>query len=303
MKRIRGETGLTLVELLMAVSILSIIALAFFSVTHATLTSWSYAGDRDGANDDARVALERMTEAVRSTNWVVLPFRKAAGTASTHRALCVAAGLDADGDGRIDEDSYDVFQGGTVAGLPGIDDDQDGIVDEGSRWDDDEDGVVDEDRVDGVDNDGDGRIDEDWGYDLNNDGAPGWVRVDDDGDGSTDEGADGDDDEDGASDEDPIDPIAYYVDTSVTPPRLVERHPTNGTTVLVENLYDDPAVAGANDGFTVTRTNQSDGAVLVYIEIRVRTDDGQVLRFATTAANRNQAYLRPLAWMTHEIPL
>ena len=48
------------------------------------------------------------------------------------------------------------------------------------------------------------RIDEDPGAELIADGQPGTTGIDDDGDGSTDEGATADDDEDGASNEDPV---------------------------------------------------------------------------------------------------
>ncbi len=58
-----------------------------------------------------------------------------------------------------------------------------------------------------ADNDGDGVLDEDPGSDTTNDGQPGIIGVDDDGDGSTDEGllASSDDDESGQSDEDGFD--------------------------------------------------------------------------------------------------
>ena len=52
------------------------------------------------------------------------------------------------------------------------------------------------------------RIDEDWDLDSNSDGKPGIMNIDDDGDGTVDEGsgamASHDDDEDGNFDEDPI---------------------------------------------------------------------------------------------------
>jgi type II secretory pathway pseudopilin PulG len=53
-----------------------------------------------------------------------------------------------------------------------------------------------------ADNDRDGRIDEDFDDDMTKDNQDGIVGIDDDGDGSTDEGDSKDDDEDGARDED-----------------------------------------------------------------------------------------------------
>jgi type II secretory pathway pseudopilin PulG len=58
-----------------------------------------------------------------------------------------------------------------------------------------------------ADNDRDGRIDEDLDENVTNDGAPGIVGVDDDGDGTADEGDSRDDDEDGASNEDTADGV------------------------------------------------------------------------------------------------
>lgn len=125
-------------------------------------------------------------------------------------------------------------------GCPGrckVDDDGDGLVDEGAINDDDEDGRVDEDPIGdanldgcpgrcGIDDNGDsivdngagpndddedGLIDEDqgdalfdedpWG-DANGDGCPGVCGIDDDNDGAIDEGPINDDDEDGLVDED-----------------------------------------------------------------------------------------------------
>lgn len=77
--------------------------------------------------------------------------------------------------------------------------------------DDDEDGDVDEDWIDGVDNDMDGLVDEDPPADSNEDAYPGHAGIDDDGDGTVDEGDPDDDDEDGLIDEDPIQPVRYYL--------------------------------------------------------------------------------------------
>ncbi len=60
-----------------------------------------------------------------------------------------------------------------------------------------------DDRAD-ADNDKDGALDEDAGADWSDDNAPGLIGIDDDGDGTVDEGANADDDEDGQVDEDPI---------------------------------------------------------------------------------------------------
>ncbi|MEX2246801.1 MAG: hypothetical protein WEC75_08945 [Dehalococcoidia bacterium] len=70
---------------------------------------------------------------------------------------------DEDGDGSVDEDTPGDANGDTCPGFCFIDDDQDGVTDEGVAADDDEDGLVDEDTGLLVpdDNDLDGTIDED----------------------------------------------------------------------------------------------------------------------------------------------
>lgn len=283
---VKSARGLTLVELLLAVTVLSLMALAFFSITHTTLRSWAHAGDRDEVTERGRAALERITQRVREAHRVLLPFQFAPLDTSTHRILCVALGVDNDGDGRVDEDSYDVYQDGTASGLPGLDDDWDGSIDEGSPWNDDESGDYDEDALDGVSNDGDSWIDEDWGADMNGDGAPGVAYIDDDNDGWVDEGSVNDDDEDGWSDEDPIEPLVYYVDPAERPPVLAEFHPLDGTTVLVTNLYYESEEDYA-DGFRVTRVNLVNGTTVLHISLRLMTEAGELAEFRTTVACRN----------------
>ncbi len=298
---IRGKSGLTFVELLMAVTLLGIMALAFFSITHATFQTTSYAGDRGDVNETGRVALERMADSIRRTHRLLLPFERAALDTSVSHALCVANGGDDDGDGRVDEDSYDVYQDGVAAGIPGVDDDGDGFVDEGSPWDDDEDGVYDEDPLDGKDNDGDGRIDEDWGFDMNGDGASGVIWIDDDEDGWVDEHGSSDDDEDGRSNEDAIGPVAYYVETTQLPPSLIEIHPTEGKTTLATNLYYENT-GNRDQGFTVTRIRLVNGTTLVQMDLLLRTETGETLEFRTTVIAQN-CERRP-AWQepASEIP-
>jgi len=65
----------------------------------------------------------------------------------------------------------------------------------------------DDDSFADADNDRDGRVDEDPGKDTNDDGKAGIEGIDDDGDGSVDEGDQDDDDEDQSLDEDPVDGI------------------------------------------------------------------------------------------------
>ncbi|NNL56456.1 MAG: hypothetical protein HKO71_01770 [Pseudomonadales bacterium] len=121
------------------------------------------------------------------------------------------ADADDDGDGLIDED---FGSNRTASGVPGIyliDDDGDGMVDEGIAASDDETASVDSDPINGIDDDGDISVDEDPPADMNADGCPGKCDIDDDFDGDVDEGSSEDDDEDGDINEDPFNPLVFYL--------------------------------------------------------------------------------------------
>ncbi len=86
---------------------------------------------------------------------------------------------------------------------------------------DDESITVNDDPFNGVDDDDDQNRDEDPPADMNADGCPGVCGVDDDADGSVDEGSADDDDEDGQTNEDWLDPVVFYLNNSV----LIQRTP------------------------------------------------------------------------------
>ena len=138
--------------------------------------------------------------------------------------------LDADGfpdadddrDGRIDEDLPEDSHNDFAAGIYLIDDGGNGGVDDSREWDDDEASFTEgEDPINGVDDDDDGNIDEDPSANMNEDGCPGVCGVDDDGDGSIDEGSVDDDDEDGQADEDWYNAVVFHLNGST----LVQRTP------------------------------------------------------------------------------
>jgi prepilin-type N-terminal cleavage/methylation domain-containing protein len=135
------------------------------------------------------------------------------------------ADADDDRDGRIDEDLPADNTFDNAPGVNLIDDAGDGGVDEFSSccyWDDDEYfGVTDEDAINGVDDDDDGIVDEDPGSDMNADGCPGVCGVDDDADGNLDEGSSADDDEDGQADEDWYNAVVFYLNAGT----LMQRTP------------------------------------------------------------------------------
>jgi hypothetical protein len=165
--------------------------------------------------------------------------------------------------------------GDDEAGIIGIDDDGDGLVDEHvlEHGDDDEDGVLEEDPIDGKDDDGDGNIDEDCGHDANDDNAPGIAQMDDNGDGQVDNGdTNGDDDEDGIRNEDGLNAVIYSWNSSTS--TLTESMPNTGESVdlstrvtLFQVTYEAPE--------------------RILIALTLTGDDGESVTFTEYAYPRN----------------
>jgi len=172
---------------------------------------------------------------------------------------------------RIDEDLDHDNSNDGKNGIIGIDDDGDGLVDEGgSLIDDDEDGIENEDHVGNGDEDGDGRADEDTSNDSNGDGAPGIAGIDDDYDGTVDEGNTQDDDEDGAINEDWFDPVVYFLSGTTLMERLPDLNPTNGTD------YSEYAIAENVTHFRIERVSDAGKrATLVDITLELTLPDGE----------------------------
>lgn len=235
-----------MVELLLAMSILSILAGVSARVITVGLASWSYSHRQNETIQSACFALDHIVNKANVSNRLLLPL----DPNSTRDVLAFSAMVDTDGDGLIDEDPGADLTGDGAPGILGIDDDGDGQVDEeGQAEDDDEDAFYDgfdwqnvnEDQADGADNDGDGSFDEDPSSDLNINDLPGIAGKDDDGDGSVDDGGAGlkhDDDEDGQVNEDPIECWVYYCEPACDPNggRLIQRDPNGHTAVLAEGV-------------------------------------------------------------------
>lgn len=244
-KRIHEDSStdaFTLIEVLVAVAISSILMLSLAGVVTNTLAANEDSRKRNALTRDARFAMERMVRAVSRTQRLLVPFADKAWTAHSEsifdpgvlavtldptldRDIDGIADADNDGDGRVDEDLPGDTSNDGKPGLIGIDDDNSGIADhiDSPIVDDDEsnDLQADEDPIDGIDDEGDQNVDEDPGPDNNGDGAPGIAGFDDDGDGSIDEGPHTDDDEDGLVNEDWYDAVVYFLSGS----NLIERHP------------------------------------------------------------------------------
>lgn len=251
-----SQSAFTLIELLIALVLASLLLAATSGIVNNALGTDEIVEERNTLTRDARFAMQRMTRAVGETRYLMLPMPDKPDTdwrenvreetvpasppeGSSTKATAVLAvslsadvDLDADGfpdadndrDGRIDEDYPADIAFDYDPGIHLIDDGGDGSVDEGFFADADDDersSNSNEDPVNGLDDDADGVMDEDPGADMNGDGAPGIVSVDDDGDGQIDEGDASDDDEDGTSDEDWLDAVVFYLQGD----SLVERHP------------------------------------------------------------------------------
>ena len=116
------------------------------------------------------------------------------------------------------------------------------------------------------------RIDEDVSANMNDDNVSGIAGIDDDGDGSVDEGSNSDDDEDGLIDEDPLNPLIYSFDSSTN--TLLERFPHTGKSVDLSTHV------------TLFRTTY-EVPERILIELTLTGDDGEVVAFSEYVYPRN----------------
>jgi len=220
------RAGLTLVELMISVTVTGLIGTVIAGLLFGTLRAYQSGIAHTETCREAAYAMNRMVSYSSRAAFLFVPN----GPRNDTDVLAVAAGIDTDGDGRIDEDTGDDMTGDGASGVIGVDDDGDGLVDEADLRDDDERGNLDEEILNGVDDDGDGSIDDDMFADMNKDGKAGIADFDDDNDGQTDEGSNDDDDEDGLMDEDPAEPIVFFLEGD----NLMENHPVHGVTQLAQ---------------------------------------------------------------------
>ncbi|MDO6460700.1 prepilin-type N-terminal cleavage/methylation domain-containing protein [Granulosicoccaceae sp. 1_MG-2023] len=217
----KTQQGLSLVELLVSVTMAAIIMLGITGVVQLSSSSGQFAQSRLSANSELQHALQRMRDSVARSQRLLLPGPdNPASDADESLRAVLAVTLDPqldrdldgwadanndadfddlDGDGvrddgepqRIDEDSSADANSDGAPGIAGIDDDFDGLTDEGATADDDEDGSVDEESA-AADADNDLLIHEDRGS-------------------ATDSAQD--DDGDGQESEDWLDIVVFYLDS------------------------------------------------------------------------------------------
>ena len=274
-----SERGLTLVELLLAITGMTIISTAATFLLTTTLDVQGLASSRSELYREGLFAMERMKKGVRNSTYLNVPN----GQMLTRNYLVFSGSVNDDNDfyfgdplfPRIDEDPFLDRNMDSDHGLTGFDDDGDGSTDEGlGNQDDDEDGLVNEDDLDGIDNDGDGNIDEDSLGHVGSGSVAGIIGIDDDNDGTIDEGLWGDDDEDGTLDEDGTNEILYWV----TGNQLMESHHWDGQQFVLSThataftaTYDPPdATHGPRIQILLTLTGDDGESIsfseYVYIE-------------------------------------
>ena len=252
-----NQKGFSLVELLVAIAIFGIIAAGTGALLSATLTGHDSGNARYGLYQEGLMIMERMTDEVRRCTFLLIP--------NNHD--------NDDGDNyfndalfpRIDEDPGADMNSDNKAGIVSVDDDGDGVTDEGVSTDNDEDGSANDDPLDGVDNDGDGNIDEDVNFDANSDNEPGIAGIDDDGNGSFDTENPEDDDEDGDKNEDPLNAVVYLFDS--------------GTDTLTRSV---PHLSQTVDLSTRVSAFEADFEApdRVLITLSLTGDDGEIVTFS-----------------------
>ncbi len=260
----KDEKGVTLVELLIVLFILSIIVAGLSELLAGGLKSSRENRRRTGLIEDANYAMNRIINTARGTNWVFIP----TNANPVRDILAISAMVDNDNDGVVDEDWSGDIGNDSQPGLANFDDDGDGLVDEGGgalQQDNDEDGATGEDvPKNGLDDDLDGNYDEEFRADINGDGCPGICSIDDDGDGTVDEGNLNDDDEDGMVDEDPVDPLIFYVNNGSLYERRITWNPSTSLSDITENKLIDNI-----SQFRIERLLGVNGKTLIKIKLEL----------------------------------
>lgn len=250
-----NEEGVSLLELLVVLFILSILAGGLSEMLAGGLKASRENRAKTALIEDANYAMGIIINATRETNWVFIP-----GNANPIRdILAISAMVDNDNDGLMDEDWGSDIGNDGQPGIAGFDDDGDGSIDEGggpARYDDDEDGIADEDiPKDGLDNDLDGNYDEEFRADMDGAGCPPTCSSDDDGD--------------GMAEEDPVDPLIFYLKNGALYEKKIVWNPTTSSNDITEKKLIDNVTQ-----FRVERLLGLNGKTLIKIRIEVSAGRG-----------------------------
>ncbi len=175
------QTGLSLIEILITISITGFLIAGMQGLLSTALNAETSIRAKNDSLQQGRFAMQLMVKSVRMTRRLMIPLGENPNTAYS-------------------ESERDVL---AVTLDPTLDRDKDGWADANN----------DKDYLD-INNNGSRdagepeRVDEDPSDDISNDNAPGIIGIDDDGNGSADDGLSAtDDDEDGVGEEDPVNGI------------------------------------------------------------------------------------------------
>ena len=114
------------------------------------------------------------------------------------------------------------------------------------------------------------------------DELPGLAGVDDDGDGSTDEGDKNDDDEDGVKNEDWLDPVVYYLNGTDLVERVPAIDPIDGTDYL------ESVISNRVSSFQVTRLPVASASPLVQVILELSASSGETYSLSATLVQGSQ---------------
>jgi prepilin-type N-terminal cleavage/methylation domain-containing protein len=230
----KNQKGLTLLELLITVAIASVLIAAISGVVNTALDAGQSTHLQNDTLQQARFAMQRMSRAISKSRELRLPLGENTTTAwseSVPNVLAVALDptLDRNKDGWADANNDKDF----------LDVNKNAVRDAGEPE----------------------RIDEDWDLDSNNDGAPGIKGIDDNGNGTVDEGngamARHDDDEDGSADEDPINGLDDDNDGAIDEDPHVDMNGDGKAGIIsVDDDFDGAIDEGNNDD------DDEDGSVI-----------------------------------------
>jgi len=218
---VNQQNGLSLIELLIAVTIAGFLIAGMQGLVGMALDAESSTRARNDSLQQGRFAMQMMVKSVRMTQRLMIPLAENPSTVYF-------------------ESERDVL---AVTLDPTLDRNKDGWADANN----------DKDYLD-INNNGSRdvgepeRIDEDLGEDTTNDVQAGIIGIDDDADGSVDEGNTPDDDEDGAVDEDNLDSVDNDADGSIDEDTAKDMNIDNAPGAIgVDDDYDGTVDEGNSD--------------------------------------------------------
>ena len=272
-------------ELLLAITILGIIVGATMPLLSTSLKAHTTASAHSSLSHEGLLIMDRITSGLRKTTVVAVPN----GHLHTRDILAFSRLVNSDNDfyfgdplfPRIDEDPGDYYSFGSY-GIKGVDEDGDGLFDEGDWRDEDEDGLFNEDPLDGLDNDGDGTIDEEVAIDYMGNGVSGVLGIDDDGDGTVDEAqgaSSADDDEDGTKNEEEILFVVYTYNSVTNTLTEIHSHSTNGINSPAPQVVLSTRVTNFMAEYITPTLNR--------ITLELTGEDGKVVQFVEHVYVRN----------------